>query len=533
MPDRYDAILIGAGHNGLVTAALLSKAGLSVLVLERRKVLGGAAATEELFPGFRVNSGADDAGLLRPEVIRKLELERNGLELIESPVLAFAPHLDGPSLSLWRDPSKSISEIARLSAHDARRFPDYCRLVQRLSAVLDGMMTLTPPRLSNTSLSEIYPWMRLALKLKGLGKREMMEFMRVLPLPVYDFLQEWFESPLLQGLLGSAGVSGIRFGPRASGTSFLLLYNSLNGGAPGGRASRFVRGGVGRLSEILARIASKNGARIRTESNVARILIDDEGRAAGVALRSGEEFRARSIVSSADPKHTLLKLLGPAQLDPRAMRRVRNIRLQGTTAKLLLALDHLPRFTNSPQGRDHLMGHIVIAPSLNHLERASDDAKYGRISQQLILDAVIPTLSDPSLAAEGKHILSVAAQHAPYRLKDGSWADQGPVLADRIIGTLAQYAPGLPECILHQRLLTPEDWELQYGLSEGSIHQGEMGLDQMLFMRPMAGCGQYRSPVDGLYLCGAGTHPGGGVTGAPGFNAAREVLKDRKKKGAE
>ena len=531
MPDHYDAILIGAGHNGLVTAALLARAGLSVLVLEQREVLGGAAATEEFFPGFRLNSGADDAGLLRPEVVRKLELKRNGLQLIESPLLAFAPQMDGPSLSIWRDPSQSISEIARLSAHDARRFPDYCRLVQRLSAVLDGMMTLTPPRLSNTSLSEVYPWMRLALKLKGLGKRDMMEFMRVLPLPVYDFLQEWFESPLLQGLLGSAGVSGIRFGPRASGTAFLLLYHSLNGGAPAGRASRFVRGGMGRLSQILAEAARQRGAQVRTECEVERILIHN-GRAVGVALTSGEEHRANFIISNADPKRTLLDLLGPAQMDPRMMRRVRNIRLQGTTAKLLLALDSLPHFKGAPQGRDHLRGHILIAPSLDYLERASDDAKYGRISRQLILDAVIPTLSDPSLAPEGKHILSLTAHHAPYRLREGSWAEQAPALADRIVQALAEYAPGLPDRILHQRLLTPLDWEQQYGLSEGAIDQGEMALDQMLFMRPMAGCGQYRSPVEGLYLCGAGAHPGGGVTGAPGFNAAREVLREHKKRGA-
>ncbi len=531
MPEKYDAILIGAGHNGLVTAALLARAGLSVLVLEQRKSLGGAAATEEIFAGFRVNTGADDAGLLHPEVLRHLDLERQGLQFVESPVLAFAPQPDGPPLTLWRDPAKSSSEIARHCDDDARRFPEYCRLVQRLSALLQGMMTLTPPRLHKTSLAEAYPWMKLALKVKGLGKRDMMEFLRLLPMPVYDFLQERFKSPLLQGVLGSAGVSGIRFGPRAAGTTFLLLYHSLNGGAPAGRASRFVRGGMGRLSHVLAEAAAKCGAEIRTESSVSRILVDDQGRAAGVALATGEELPARSIVSNADPRRTLMDLLGPARLQPRMMRRAGNIRLRGTTAKLLLALDSLPRFQNAPPGDDHLKGHILIAPSLDYLERASDDAKYGRISRRPILDAVIPTLTDPSLAPAGKHILSVTAQHAPYSLKEGSWEEQAPELADLIIGTLAQYAPGLQESVLHQRILTPLDWERDYGLSEGSIHQGEMGLDQMLFMRPMAGCGQYRSPVKGLYLCGAGTHPGGGVTGAPGFNAAREILKDRKRRG--
>ncbi len=522
----YDAIIIGAGHNGLVTAAYLAKAGRRVLVLERRETLGGAATTEEIFPGFKFNTGAHDAGLFRQEIIDEHDLKKHGAEMIESPVAAFAPQPNGTSLTLWRDQEKNIAEIAKFSKADAEKFPAFIRLVSKLAEILNSIMLLTPPSVTQNTLDELLAWAKAGLKLKRAGKHEMMEFLRVLPMTVTEFLNEWFGNEALKAVLGSAGVSGSMQGPQASGTAFMMLYQYLGAENGGFKSSRFVKGGIGQLAAALASVARQHGAEIRTGAEVAQIKLND-GKAIGIVLKNGAEISARVVISNADPCRTFFDLAGAPNLGPTFVGRVRNIRFRGNTAKVNLALSDLPRF-RSPEA--HLSGHIIICPSLEYLERAYDDAKYGRYSQKPYLDIVIPTVLDSSLAQAGKHVMSITMQYAPYKLRESNWDEIREKLGDHVINTLAEYAPNIKDLILHRQVITPLDWERDYALTEGCIFHGQMGLDQLLFMRPVAGFGQYRTPIENLYLCGAGTHPGGGVTGAPGHNAAREILKDWKRK---
>lgn len=524
----YDAIIIGAGHNGLVTAALLAKAGRRVLVLERRETVGGTAATEEVFSGFKFNTGAPDAGLFRSEIVEALDLKKFGLEFIESPAAVFAPQPDGAALTLWRDPKRNLAEIARFSKIDAEEFPAFLRLVAKFTEVLHRIMLLTPPSVTHNSFDALLAWARAGLKLRSLGKREMMEFLRVLPMPVTEFLNEWFESEMLKGVLGAAGVTGSMQGPQASGTAFMMLYHYLGATNGGFKSSRFVKGGIGQLATALANAARTFGAEIRANAEVKQIKLDD-GKVISVLFESGEEISARVVISNADPRRTFFDLVGAPHLGPQFVRRVRNIRYRGATAKVNLALSGLPQFKAAANDETLLSGHIVICPHLEYLERAYDDAKYGHFSRQPYLDIVIPTLLDPSLAPAGRHLMSITMQYAPYKLRQGKWEALREQLGDHIINTLSEYAPNLKDLILHRQVITPLDWEREYGLTEGSIFHGQMGLDQLLFMRPVPGYGQYRTPIDNLYLCGAGTHPGGGVTGAPGYNAARQVLKDWKK----
>lgn len=563
---QYDAIIIGGGHNGLVTAAYLAKAGKKVAVFERRDTLGGAAATEEIWPGFKINTGATDAGLLRPEIIAELGLRGHGLEFIESEVTALALQPDGLPLALWRDPRQTVAEIARFSQADAAKFPAFMRLMTTLTGVLDQIMTITPPSLEEIKPGELIPWAKLGLKLKGLGPKDMMEFLRVLPMTTNEFLDEWFESDALKGALGAAGITGLQQGPQSSGTAFVMLYNYLGAAASGGfKASRMVKGGIGQLSAALSRAARHYKADIFTSADVAHLLLAEdaqtgEKRVSGVVMASGEEIRAKVVISNADPTRTFFGLVGAPNLDPHFVRRVKNIRYRGCVAKVNLALSGLPNFTPPFAPPDvgggwggYLGGHILVSPSLEYLERAYDDAKYGRFSAQPYLDVVIPSVLDSSLAPAGQHVMSITMQYAPYKLRETPSAAAGTqgrkskarktggeeqprgwdetqrqALGDKIIDTLAQYAPNLKDLIEHCQVITPLEWERDYSLTEGNINHGEVMLDQLLFMRPVAGYGQYRTPLEGLYLCGAGTHPGGGVTGAPGYNAAREVLRDLK-----
>jgi phytoene dehydrogenase-like protein len=525
MSERYHAIIIGAGHNGLVAAAYLAQSGQQVLILERREVLGGAAATEEVFPGFMVNTGAHDAGLFQEEIVKALFLKMQGLEFRESPVIAFAPQTDGPSLTLWRDAEKSTDEIARFSQQDAKRFPSYVRQVGRMSRVLQQTMLLPPPDVMDRNITDLLPWGKVGLRLKGLGNREMMEFLRVLPMPAAEYLDEWFETDALKGALGASSVSGMMQGPRSVGTALMMMYQAADGNG-GFRASRFVRGGMGELSATLASAARQNGAEIRTGIGVARILLQN-GRATGVLLANGEEILADLILSSVDPRRTFFQLVGAPNLEPRFVRAVRNIIYRGSTAKMNLALSGLPQFIGQTDEKQ-LSGHILISPSLEYLERAYDDAKYGRTSSNPFLDIVIPSMLDGTMAPAGQHLMSIIMRYAPYNLRDSDWEEEREALGDQIVTTLAKYAPNINDLILHRQVLTPLDWEQSYGLTEGSVFQGQMGLDQLLIMRPLPKWSQYRTPIANLYLCGACAHPGGGITGAPGYNAAREVLKDER-----
>jgi phytoene dehydrogenase-like protein len=369
------------------------------------------------------------------------------------------------------------------------------------------------------------PWLQVALKVRNMGQREMMDMLRILPMTVKEFLDEWFKSDLLKGVLGPAGILGGMPGPQAAGTTFLLLYHHLGRGNSGDMSSQFVSGGIGRLSEALASAARSYGAEIVTGTGVSKITLDDYHESVtGVVLEDGREITARGVVSNADPRRTYFDLVGGEVFSPKIVRSVRNIRYQGMTAKVNLALDGLPTFTDV-EDENQLTGHILISPSLDYLERAWDDAKYGRISKNPYLDVVIPTLLDSSLAPDGKHVMSITMQYAPYHLRDASWETERERLGDKIVATLAQYAPDLPDLIRHRQVITPLDWEQEYGLTEGHIFHGQMGLDQLMFMRPFPGYAQYQTPIKNLFLCGAGTHPGGGLTGAPGYNAAKAIKR--------
>lgn len=534
MSAAYDVIVIGGGHNGLTAAAWLAKAGRKVLVLERRATLGGVAATEELIPGFRFNIGAPDAGMLLPQVIDSLDLQRHGLEFIENSVAAFDAVT---GLTLWRDAEKTRLELSKISEKDAEAWPDYLKQSARFAGVLTRIASLAPPSLKGTSASLLLAWARLALRLRGLGGKDpssppsgslgtgMMEFLRVLPMSVYQFLNERFESEALKGLLASVGLTALDQGPRAAGTAFMLLYQQLGGLNAGFRSSHTVRGGVGKLSVVLAKAAESAGAQIRTGATVEAILADN-GRVTGVRLQSGEEISVKTVLSSADPRTTFLYLLGGPQLTPRTSRRLRNMKLRGTTASIHLALNGLPEFPSANGDTKRLSGAIVICPNMDYAEYAHDDAKYGRISEKPILEAHIPSLLDPGLAPLGQHAMSIIFRFAPHRLRESDWDSQRERLGDLAVNTLAEYSPNLGSLITDRHVITPLDYERDHSLAEGSIFHGQMGLDQLLLMRPVPGFVGYRSPIEGLYLCGAGAHPGGGVTGAQGLNAARQAHKE-------
>lgn len=521
MSNNYDTIIIGAGHNGLVAAARLARAGRQVLLLEAREVLGGAAATEAVWPGYRVNVGAPNANLLADEVVQGLFLKMNGLQFVEPEVALFAPGIDGRSLTLYGDDEKNVTEIGRFSARDAAGYPAFAAQVRQLSGVLRAMMGQTPPDIARLNLGELSGWGKLGLDVKRLGDRAMMELLRVLPMGFADYVNEWFETDALKGLLGGDAIIGTRQGPRSGGTTLTFLYQQSGGFLQ----NRFVVGGMGRLAQALAAVARHSGAEIRTGAPVARILVDNH-RAVGVALAAGEVIRANAIASSADPQRTLLGLVGPQQLQPRFMHQVRNIMMRGSTAQVILALTGLPEFVGQTS-EAQLHGHIRIAPTLDYLEKAYDASKYGRISAQPYLNATIPTLHDRTLAPGGYHLMTITMQYAPYALHDGDWDDERERLGDLVVATMAQYAPNLPSQIANRHTITPLDWERDYGLTEGSIFHGQMGLGQLLVMRPVPGWGRYRTPIEGLYLCGAGAHPGGGVTGLPGWLAAKEILNGR------
>lgn len=521
MDNHYDTIIIGAGHNGLVAAATLAAAGRRVLVLEQRAALGGLAGSEEVWPGYQVATGAMDTALFQEEITRKLDLARHGLAFSEPPALLFAPQPDGRGLTLWRDEARTTAAIAAFSARDAERWPAFRRQVERMAKLLSGMLLLAPPDLSALRGGDLMGWAPLALRLKRLGGDDMMELMRALPMAARDYLDEWFESDALKGALGGSAVVGATLGPRGAGTNLGFFYQNLGGLLQ----QRAVAGGMGNLAAALAAAARAGGAELRTGTAVERILIegDLEPTVAGVVLAGGETIRAAVVLSNADPRRTLFGLVGPQYLEPETMRHVRNIIFRGSTARVDVALSGLPQFSGADDPAQ-LAGRIRVSPSLDYLERAYDAAKYGQFSAHPYLEIVIPTLRDPALAPAGHHLLSITALYAPYALRDGDWDSQAAAFGETVLATLENVAPGARAKIVHCRVVTPLDLERDYGLTEGSIYHGQMGLDQMLVMRPIPGWSRYETPIRGLYLCGAGAHPGGGVTGAPGYNAARAVL---------
>ena len=525
MSISYDTIVIGAGHNGLVAAAYLSRAGHKVLVLERRDTVGGATTTEEVFPGFRVDTGAHRTGGLSNRVVTDLGLARHGLELLDADPTVFVPVVEGTPLMLWRDPIKTAEAIREISSADADTWVPFTELIGKAAGFLEAAWTTTPPDVTGNNIGDLIASAKLGAKLRRLGKKDMVEVMRILPMSVYELLRDWFESDLLKGALAASAVTGLCQGPMAGGTVYTLLHHHVGAGAGVIRPTRRVRGGIGRLSDALVADCEASGSEVRTGAAVERIIVEG-GHAVGVVVDSGE-IRAERVVSSADPRRTFFDLMEPSEMEPEFARKISNIRYRGVCAKVHLALCGLPDFTCRPGVGDHLNGIISISPSLEYVERAFDAAKYGHPSRQPYLEVSIPSRADPGVAPNGKHLMSIVFQYAPYTLREGTWDDSARAkLGDLAVATLVEYAPNLSSLVEASHVMTPLDLEQQFGLSEGNVYHGEMTLDQLLFMRPVPGASRYRTPIAGLYLCGAGTHPGGGVTGVPGFNAAREILRD-------
>jgi phytoene dehydrogenase-like protein len=526
----YDAVIVGAGHNGLVAAAYLAKAGLRTVVLERRDVPGGAVATVEIAPGYRGPALAHTVGRLRASVVSDLRLVDRGLELIVPEVRVFAPQPDGRSLTLWSDRARTAQELQRWSVHDAEAYPAFDQKVRALSSFLAHVHASTPPDLKRPSPGDVLAGLKLTRRFRGLGKKGTRELLRVLPMAVADFVAEAFETDQVRGAIAARGIQYAAMGPWSAGTTAALLADSAgnDGGAAG--QSVFVRGGPGALAGSLATAVRSFGGEIRTGMEVVRITSSGD-RVTGVALASGEEVTTPIVVSGADPKRTLLRLIDPVVLGPNLVWRAGNLRLPGAMAKVNLALSGLPAFAaDGGAETQRLKGRIVVAPGIDYLERAFDASKYGRVSEQPYLEATIPSLTDPSLAPEGNHVMSVLMQWAPYHRREGTWDAERDGLGDLVLKTLEAFAPGLSDLVVGRQVITPLDLERDYGLTEGHPLHGEPGLDQLFAWRPLLGQARYRLALRGLYLCGSGAHPGGGVTGAPGANAAREILADRKRR---
>jgi phytoene dehydrogenase-like protein len=509
-----------------VCAAYLARAGQSVLVVEGRDVVGGAATTEETFPGFRVDVGAHRLGGLSRSVVADLGLVDHGLELRTADPTVFTPAEDGPGLLLWRDAHATAEGLRSISPADAEAWVPFTALVAKAAGLLEAAWYATPPDVTGNDLGDLWSSVKLGARLRSMGRKDMVEVMRILPMSVYELLDEWFESDLVKGTVAASAIGGLCQGPMAGGTVFTMLHHHVGAGRGVMRPTCRVAGGMGKLSEALMAALARHGGAVRTGAPVREILVED-GAVRGVRLADGSEIRCRRVVSSADPRTTFFDLLAPDALSPAFSRKVENIRFRGVSAKVHLALGGLPEFSGRPGEGPHLEGVISIGPSLEYLERAYDDAKYGSISRAPYLEVSIPSVSDPTVAPEGKHLASIVMQYAPYALRDGSW-DEGTraALGELVVRTLARYAPDVESLIEGVHVVTPLDLEERFGLPEGNVYHGEMTLDQVFFMRPAPGAARYRAPVEGLYLCGSGTHPGGGVTGVPGHNAAREILKD-------
>ena len=511
-----DVVIIGAGHNGLVTAAYLAKAGLKVTVLEAAPQVGGAAVTREFAPGYKVSGVAHLLHALHPTIARDLNLARHGLDLKAQRITTRSLLPGGRSVDAGDGAS-----IAALSRADAEAYPAVIARLTRMADALASYALHTPPRpdIAKMDWEGKLNLGKFAWSLRRLGRKDMLELTRILTMNINDLANDYFESEAVRGLLCFEGVLGLCLGPRSPSTVFNLLYRLSSLGANGQGGFLLPKGGMGAITHALAKAATAAGATIRTGAAVDHILVEHDA-AAGVVLSTGEEVRARSVVSNADPQRTALQLIGPRNLDTMFVSRIRHMRMNGSAAKIHLALDGLPEALANARGR------IVVAPKPDDIERAYDCAKYGRVSDRPALELVIPTLGDPSLAPAGKHVASIVAQYCPYRLRDTSQNEARRQIGERSLAVLEEVAPGLKQRVTAMEVLTPHDLEAQFGMTGGQWHHGEITLDQVLFLRPAGQSQDYRMPVPGVYLCGAGAHPGGNISGAPGYNAAREILKD-------
>jgi phytoene dehydrogenase-like protein len=526
MPTRHDAIIIGGGHNGLVAAAYLAQAGLRPVVLERRDVLGGAAVTEEIVPGFRFSVASYVVSLLRPEIVRDLDLPRHGLEIL--PLDGTLTPLDGDYLWRVNDHSRTVRELRRWSLSDADAYEEYGRLMAHMARFIKPILSAVPPDQGRIRPGEWRGLAPLARRFADLPRRQRDTFIQLMTMSAADFLGQWFETDPLKATMSASGIIGTFQGVRSPGTAYVLLHHYMGEIDGAFRAWGIPRGGTGGVSLAIAAAARELGAEVRTEAEVARIDVRG-GRTTGVTLASGEELESDLVLSSADSRVTFLGLLEPGVLDPEFERDVRRYKFRGSSAKVNVALEGLPEFSCLPGRGEHLRGAISFSPSIDYMERAYDDAKYGRPSRRPYIDMIIPTLVDPAMAPPGKHVMSCFVQYAPYHLADGAeWDDAArEALGDTVIDTIEERAPGIRKLIAGRQVLTPLDIERRIGLTEGNIFQGELSLEQLFFNRPVPGWARFRTPVAGLWMCGSAAHPGGGLMGAPGRIAALEVLRSR------
>lgn len=526
MQSSYDVIIIGGGHNGLVNAAYLARAGKKVLVLERRHLVGGAAVTEEIYPGFKFTEFSYVVSLLRPEIVRDLNLPAHGLEILPLPS-TFTPMPNGDFIAFWDDHEETRNEIYRHSPKDADAYDEYGRLMYHMAKAVRPIIGMLPPDPTSLNPKDLSGLLNLGMHMRGLGEDKFYQLYKLMTMSSGDYLDEWFETDALKGTKAASGVIGTFMGPRSPGTAYVLLHHYMGEIDGVFRAWGFAKGGTGGISNAIASAARSLSAEIRCNTPVAHVIVKN-GRAIGVALDNGDELYADVIVSSLDPKRTFLKLVDEKELPSDFVTDIRRYKTRGSSGKVNLALDALPNFTAMPRQLHltALRGAVSISPSVEYLERAYDDAKYGNFSQHPYMDMIIPSLIDPDMAPPGKHVMSIFVQYAPYNLK-GGWNDvQREAFGDTVVNTLAQYAPNLKDIILHRQVLTPWDIEQITGLTEGNIFAGELALHQLFFLRPSPQWSNYRTPLHNFYQCGAGTHPGGGIMGAGGRLAALEILKD-------
>ena len=520
---KYDAIVIGGGHNGLTTAAYLARGGKKVLVLERRHVLGGAAVTEEIFPGFKFSVCSYVVSLLKPNIIRDLELPRFGLELV--PLESTFTPLEGDYLIRWADHDLTRRELYRHSPNDAEAYDRFGQTMSQIGMAVRPILNTIAPDPTKLGLSGARTLMELGRHFKTLGPDKFEQIAKLMTMSSADFLDEWFEFEPLKATMSASGIIGTFMGPKSPGSAYVMLHHYMGDIDGAFRAWGFQRGGTGAVSMAIARSAEHFGATIMTEAGVSKIITRN-GRATGVVLDNGDEFDAHIVVSGLDPKRTFLNLVDPSDLPDDFVQSVKNFRIRGSSGKVNLALDGLPNFTCLPGDGPHLNGAISISPDFDYIEKAYDDAKHGSFSKRPYIDIVLPSVLDPDMSPPGKHVMSCFVQYAPYNIT-GGWDDtKREAFGDAVVNALARFAPNIKDIILHRQVLTPLDIENTFGLTEGNIFHGELALQQLFFFRPVVKWADYRTPVRKLYQCGSGTHPGGGITGAPGEMAAKKILKE-------
>jgi phytoene dehydrogenase-like protein len=524
--ERYDAIVIGGGHNGLVTAAYLAKAGKKTLVLEKRPLVGGAAVTEEVYPGFKFSVFSYVVSLLRPEIIRDLDLPRHGLQIL--PLESTVTPLDnGDYLAGWADPDESREELRRHSRRDADTVAIFGHLMHHMAMAVKPILGMIPPDPTSLSPRDLMGMLKLGKHFHGLGPKQFHALHKLMTMSSADYLDEWFEFDALKATKSASGIIGTFLGPRSPGSAYVLLHHYMGEIDGAFRAWGFQKGGTGQISESIASAAKSFGAVIRCGAGVSQVIVKD-GKAVGVALDGGEEIYGDLVISGLDPKLTFTRLVDPKGLPSDLVDGIRRYKFRGSSGKVNLALSGLPNFTCLPGLGPHLRGAISVSPSMEYLERAYDDAKYGEFSRHPYMDCILPSMIDPGMAPPGKHVMSIFVQYAPFNL-NGGWNEQKrEAFGDAVIDTLSRYAPNLKSLILHRQVLTPDDIERMTGLTEGNIFQGELALQQLFFLRPVPQWAKYKTPIRGYWQCGAGTHPGGGIMGASGRLAALEILRNER-----